>query len=66
MYKEQFNLMGISETAKYLGITPCLVSRAIKDGTLPSIKIGTRYYIQRDALNSYLRQTHYPGKNEQK
>lgn len=66
MYKNKFNMMGITETAKYLGVTARHVSRAIKDGTLPSIKIGTRYYIQRDALNSYLRQTHYPGKNEQK
>lgn len=44
----------IPEAAEALGISPWLVRRAVRDGTLPHIQIGRRVLIPRKALDRWL------------
>lgn len=48
-------LMSVKEAAQYLGVSDMTIYRAVKDGTLPHIKIRRTIRLSRDALDTYLK-----------
>lgn len=48
-------VLSIAETCKALGITKPTLYKLINDGTLRTLKIGTRRVIRRAALDEMLR-----------
>lgn len=52
--KEETEIYTLVETAKLLRTTPQTVIKAIKIGTLKSVKIGRAYRIPRQSISNYL------------
>lgn len=50
-------LMPIKAAAEYLGVTDYFLRKGVKDGTIPFIRSGCKYYIAVDILMDYLRQS---------
>lgn len=46
--------LSVSDAAVQMGISRATVYRLLRGGDLPSLKIGSRRLIRRDALNSFL------------
>ena len=49
----QAALMSSSDAARELGITPEAVSRLVRQGRLPGVKIGRSYVIPRESVDSF-------------
>lgn len=47
-------LMSASEAAQYLHVHQNTMYRMIKQGALPVVQIGERYYIKKSDLESYI------------
>jgi excisionase family DNA binding protein len=45
----------VEEAARLLGISRTLAYQSVRDGTIPSVRIGRRYLIPRQALNKLLK-----------
>ena len=46
--------LSMPETARLLGVSEWLVKRAVREGALPSLRLGRRVLIPRDALQEWL------------
>ncbi|MEO1089346.1 MAG: helix-turn-helix domain-containing protein [Pseudomonadota bacterium] len=45
--------VSVSDTARFLGVTDKHIKRLIKDGTLPSYKLGRRRLLRLDEVRAY-------------
>lgn len=52
--KEEHKLITVSEIAIKLGVTPQTIKNYISSGALKAIKVGSRLYLDKDAVNSLL------------
>ena len=52
--------LSVAETADLLGISRWLVQQAVRDGSLPSVRVGRRILIPRVRLDAWL---HGEGQN---
>lgn len=46
--------LSVAETATLLGISRWLVQQAVRDGSLPSVRVGRRILIPRSRLQAWL------------
>lgn len=46
--------LSVAETAELLGISRWLVQQAVRDGSLPSVRVGRRILIPRTRLDAWL------------
>lgn len=46
--------LSVAETAELLGISRWLVQQAVRDGSLPSVRVGRRILIPRGRLDAWL------------
>lgn len=46
--------LSVAETAELLGISRWLVQQAVRDGSLPSLRVGRRILIPRVQLDAWL------------
>ncbi len=46
--------LSVAETAELLGISRWLVQQAVRDGSLPSLRVGRRILIPRARLHAWL------------
>ena len=46
--------LSVAETAELLGISRWLVQQAVRDGSLPSLRVGRRILIPRARLQAWL------------
>lgn len=46
--------LSVAETAELLGISRWLVQQAVRDGSLPSVRVGRRILIPRRRLDAWL------------
>lgn len=46
--------LSVAETAEMLGISRWLVQQAVRDGSLPSVRVGRRILIPRGRLDAWL------------
>ena len=46
--------LSVAETADLLGISRCLVQQAVRDGSLPSVRVRRRILIPRVQLDAWL------------
>ncbi len=53
-------LMGVDETAAFLGLRPATVRRWVFERRLPSVKLGRRVLIRRDVLEDLIRRSERP------
>lgn len=49
-------LMSIKSAARYLGVTDYFLRTGVKNGTVPFVRSGCKYYIAVDVLMESLRQ----------
>lgn len=47
-------ILSVAETADLLGISRWLVQQAVRDGSLPSVRVGRRILIPRVRLDAWL------------
>ena len=48
------DVMSVEELARHLGLSPSIVSDLIREGAIPAKKIGSEWFISREALLQYL------------
>ena len=53
--EEKSALMTIEEVAEYLRVHPSTVYRLVRQGSLPAVKIGKQWRVDREALEEWLR-----------
>ena len=53
LLKTRFDNISSSEAAAILGITPSAVSRLVREGKIPGVKIGRVYLIPRIGVHEY-------------
>lgn len=53
--------LSVAETAELLGISRWLVQQAVRDGSLPSLRVGRRILIPRVRLQAWLDGQQDPG-----
>jgi excisionase family DNA binding protein len=47
--------LNVDELAKELGIGRAIVYRGLRDGTIPSLRVGKRFILPKAAINEWLR-----------
>jgi excisionase family DNA binding protein len=57
LHKADKSLLQVKEAAEILDLSPITVRRAIHDGELAAVRLGSngRYRVRRDALEAFLR-----------